>query len=430
MNNKIIMSLIFSALTVREGDAFLLEDDGWKCLFDSGRDKSIVDLLKFKGIDKLDLAICSHNDADHAEGFIELFKSGFQINEIWLPGLWASVLHFVKENFENCRDVVFDNELYEGGLDSLFSEESVSDETFIRDIYFLDEMKSSESFQEYCYCLLGKLARYITDNPGIKDLLSSDLQKKIVKEYHEGYREKQVDDYLEDLLIECYRWEYTHKRDVHDIKEFIKERLHRLDCYEQTRNNIIESLDLKLNKIISIATYASRQGCTITWFRPSSSCTKEDVGFGFVPLNSSKMCRIRMPKSSVAYMYLLCLTEENKHSLVFEYIKKGVPLIRFSADSDCTCQSVYPYRENIIVTAPHHGSDANAIVYKTIHGDDLIWVRSDKKSNKRPCAEFKSRKNKYCLACKQYNFKTEICFEYNSELKRWDFVSGEQCRCK
>lgn len=52
------MSLKFTALTIREGDAFLLEDNGWKCLFDSGKDGIIVDLLKHKGIDKLDLAIC------------------------------------------------------------------------------------------------------------------------------------------------------------------------------------------------------------------------------------------------------------------------------------------------------------------------------------------------------------------------------------
>ena len=30
------MSLLFSALEVCQGDAFLLEKDDWKCLFDSG----------------------------------------------------------------------------------------------------------------------------------------------------------------------------------------------------------------------------------------------------------------------------------------------------------------------------------------------------------------------------------------------------------
>lgn len=88
----------FTALTVREGDAFLLEDNGWKCLFDSGRDETIVDLLNYKGIDKLDLAICSHNDADHACGFIALLQSKIQIDEIWLPSLWLSILQYVQNH--------------------------------------------------------------------------------------------------------------------------------------------------------------------------------------------------------------------------------------------------------------------------------------------------------------------------------------------
>lgn len=92
------MSTRFTALTVREGDAFFMEDNGWKCLFDSGRDETIVNLLEYRGVDKLDLAICSHNDSDHANGFIKLLESNIKIKEIWLPGLWANVLLFVKEN--------------------------------------------------------------------------------------------------------------------------------------------------------------------------------------------------------------------------------------------------------------------------------------------------------------------------------------------
>ena len=128
----------------------------------------------------------------------------------------------------------------------------------------------------------------------------------------------------------------------------------------------------------------------------------------------------------------LHLTEVNKYSLVFEYLKDGIPIIRFSADSDCPCQSVYPYFENIIVTAPHHGSAANTNVYKSIKGYDIIWVRSDKVQNKknRPCQQFKQRNNKYCLACEKYNFVSEICFEYNTRHKKWDYIRGERCRCK
>ena len=159
------------------------------------------------------------------------------------------------------------------------------------------------------------------------------------------------------------------------------------------------------------------------------SCTNEKIDYGFVALNSRKICSIRLPKSGMAYMFLLSLTQENQYSLVFEYTKNDVPVIRFSADSNCTCQSTHFYSESIIVTAPHHGSPANANVYSAIRGNDIIWVRSDKLKSARPCLEFKNRNNKYCLVCQKYNFTSEICFEYNPVLKKWDYVCGEQCRC-
>lgn len=423
------MSTRFTALTVREGDAFLLEDNGWKCLFDSGKDGLIVDLLQKKGINILDLAICSHNDADHANGFIELFDSGFQIKEIWLPGLWASVLHFVKENCENGGEVELDNESFDGELDTLFSEKSVSEDSFNRDLSFLDEMKNSEKFQEFCDCLHDKLAHHITENHSF----DCRLWRMIIEEYVEGDWEEEVDDYIKRVLEYCFPWDDVHFIDHVDfrIKDYLRERLYRMLKHpELTLRGIKKSLDINLENIISIATKAKQHNCTIRWFEPSQSCTNEVVDYGFVSLNSSRMCSIRMPKSSMAYMHLLKLTKVNKYSLVFEYKKEKDPLIRFSADSNCTCQSVPSYRENIIVTAPHHGSSANANVYNSIQGNDLIWVRSDKLTDIRPCTEFKNRKNKYCLACKKNNFISEICFEYNTWSKRWDHVRGEQCRCK
>ena len=44
--------------------------------------------------------------------------------------------------------------------------------------------------------------------------------------------------------------------------------------------------------------------------------------------------------------------------------------------------------------------------------------------------QFKSMKNKYCLACETFNFITEISFEYDPCYKKWQHIRGEQCRCK
>ncbi len=428
------MSTRFTALTVRQGDAFLLEDNGLKCLFDSGVDESIIDLLKFKGIDSLDLAICSHNDSDHVNGFIELFDANFPIKEIWLPGLWASVLKFVADNCKKRGEVVLDNEVFNGELDSLFSDEPVDDDSFERDLTFLGEKRDSEVLQESCDRLHDKLASFMTENPDtIKILLERYLQDQFNRDSDEEHLSEQEDEFLDDVscgyyhrmdfwLKRLYRYccrgkEYFHQKELEEDRERIQ-------------YSIKQALNFNLKKIINLATKAKEKGCHIRWFEPSLSCTKEAIDYGFVSLNSSKMCRIRVPKSGMAYMYSLSLSKVNRYSLVFEYIKNDVPVIRFSADSKITCQSVSPYPENIIVTAPHHGSAANAKVYSSLQGNDIFWVRSDMLRSDRPCSEFKSRKNKYCLVCEKYNFISEVCFEYNPVLKKWDYVRGEQCRCK
>ena len=431
------MSTRFTALTVREGDAFFLEDNEWRCLFDSGRHKTIVDLLRFKGIQRLNLAICSHNDADHADGFIALFKAGFQIDEIWLPGLWASVLQFVANNCRNRGEVEWNNGYYNGELDGLFSAEPVSEESFNQDMAYLQEVKKTKQFRESYESLHEDLAHRIIDDPRIIDaFMYRNLKNHFNRDNNEDYTRRQVSDYLEDSLENwsprVARMAHRIRRDRYIEFEYYVRRgiYYKLRNAAETSQAIYKALNLKLKRILEIADLAKKRGCIIRWFEPLSSCTNEKIDHGFVAMNSRKICSIRIPKSGMAYMYLLSLTQENQYSLVFEYTKNDVPVIRFSADSNCTCRSTNFYGESIIVTAPHHGSPANANVYSAIRGNDIIWVRSDKLKCDRPCSEFKKRSIKYCLACQKYNFTSEICFEYNPVLKKWDCVCGEQCRCK
>lgn len=205
-------------------------------------------------------------------------------------------------------------------------------------------------------------------------------------------------------------------------------------------NHLIKSISSEKEKnkikelfgnIRNIAVCANQRKCRIKWFEPkqSSSITTVQKTY-FKALNSVECQTSKLQDNIEAFINALHLTEVNKYSLVFEYWKDNFPIVRFSADSDCSNQS--DYTVNIIVTAPHHGSHDNANVYNNIKGNDIIWVRSDKmqKNNNRPCPAFKDQPNKYCLACKKYNFISEICFKYNTSNKRWDNVSGKQCKCK
>ena len=380
------MDLKFTALEIGSGDAFLLEDseNNWNCLFDAGGSKStIVTLLKKKfkkrKNNKLNLAICSHNDIDHTNGFIGLLQSDIEIDEIWLPGTWASVLKYVEDNGVGPDEIecMVNVEKEYFGQDSECPRIRENDKSTIANLLDSETAVSIEDFDES----LAAISEVI-------ELESHDFSMKW-------------------FLYNHYYW---HRR-------------------EKNMGAGHPSLLLALNKITLIGGLAYRKGCKIRWFNPFGPCNKKMIDYGFVALTSSKMMQVQKPKNAYSFAFLCCLTVENVYSIVFEYCDNDTPIIRFSADSDCYAQSVSPYPENIIVTAPHHGSEANDRVYRMLQGNKIIWVRSDRKSSKRPCQAFKNLDNKYCLACYQKNSKCEICFTYDHSSKRWEYQNGIACHC-
>ncbi len=105
----------FIALPVGQGDAFYLEKKGFNVLVDGGRSKNNISGLvnRYCQIEILDILVCTHNDADHANGVIGLLEQwGGQIKEIWLPASWTyrikdlltSPKEFYKELVDNLND--------------------------------------------------------------------------------------------------------------------------------------------------------------------------------------------------------------------------------------------------------------------------------------------------------------------------------------
>lgn len=347
----------FKALKIGSGDAFLIEKEGKQFLFDSGGAKATIkNLLRKNKV--IDLAICSHNDSDHSNGFIGLLEdSKFDIKEIWLPGLWIPILKFIIDKkikgelidfFISRKD--FDNEI----ANSDFTYENLVEKTDISIEEFDSELKH------------------------ISELLD--------------YRNK----YFHYFLIHWY-------------------------------NN--ESFDL--DRIVEIAGLAYKHGCLIRWFKPDDSPSINGVDYGFKPLNSKEIVKIDKVDQK-NFLKLLYLTNENKFSLVFEYFHDNNPLILFTADSDLAFLSTKNYNsKSVIVTSPHHGSESNDCVYGKIIGNNIIWVRSDGKRRKNPCAKFKLLNNdKYCVACAFKNHRVEIEFDYCMKNNNWIFKNGQKCTCK
>jgi len=352
--------MIFRALEIGSGDAFLIEKEGKQILFDSGGSKSKIKYLTQKN-KVIDLAICSHNDSDHSNGFIGLLETpSFEIKEIWLPGIWIPILQFLIDEgvdrnlinlyFQNIEELNKvrnnNNETYD--YNSLVEETDISLETFDDKLQVISEMEENQDHLIYPFI-----------------------------HYHHWYK-----------------------------NEFIN-----------------------LNRIIKIAGLAYKKGSKIRWFKPENQKPSiQNPNHSFRPLNSTEI--IKIDKVSVNNFFkLLYLTNENKYSMVFEFCMENKPIIIFSADSDFSFTNGLSYKNNIIVTAPHHGSESNKIVYNKITGDEIIWIRSDRKSRKRPCQDFKNLNDKYCLSCSIKNHKEEICFEFNSTNNKWKWKKGLKCNC-
>ncbi len=99
------MASTFIALPLTSGEAFLLQTQErgreWAILVDSGKkyaEKRHELTQKIKtaapNLSKIDIAICTHQDADHANGFKTFADvwcaGGGRIGEYWLPGRWAA----------------------------------------------------------------------------------------------------------------------------------------------------------------------------------------------------------------------------------------------------------------------------------------------------------------------------------------------------
>ena len=372
------MSLHFRALEVEEGDAFLLQDSNWCCLFDSGKSpKDIISLLDNHAIDKIDLAICSHNDIDHSNGFLGLLKSSKTISEIWLPALWANLTLFVIEH--HC-EIDFEVDSAPDPIDI----------DYLRH-YFIEDSNN--------------------------EVLESSILETLFEFNKEPFETEHFNHFLKNFS--------------ENVSKYFP--IHCPNCMFKTYKNYLppkqyDNLVKHLGNIMDIATLACKKGSVIRWFEPGIYCLNNEIAYGFVALNSHKIATIKRIKGFVQFLTVLQLTVVNKYSLVFEYKKNDTPVVRFSADSDSSCQSVYPYKNNIIITVPHHGSRSNDCVYQNIKGDDIIWVRSGN-TNGTLSDSFMKFNPKFCVSCHFRAITSEIHFIFDERNQKWIHVSGKFCNC-
>lgn len=347
----------FIALPVGQGDAFYLNRRDWSALVDGGRAQASFPGIfqATTGADSVDVLVCTHNDADHANGVIGYIESGLGCGELWLPGRWLPALAGVLEPFAN----VF----------SSLAEEMEREEM----------LKGFDHAQTLDTTPLEQFAERVFDRQQHAEFGPE------VPLTEGGWPEN-----LREALERAMPWE-PHAWPVSAELELWSQAPGRLLTIVLTSNpahtRLFWSAINAARRIRAIALAAFHRGIPVVWFeydttRPSGKCGE------LVPLNARAIAEFRPARGSL-FVYL-ALTVTNRESLVFWSPRADdFPGVLFNADSDLSGVKLPSNIDGAIATAPHHGSEANRNVYPVVaksaaDADSLIWVRSDGRFKSRP----------------------------------------------
>lgn len=392
-----VRSSSFIAIGVGQGDAFFLKRAGLAVLIDGGR--SIQGFpTQFQRVtkqDRVDILVCTHNDADHAYGILGFLSSGLTCKEVWLPGSWTYRL----------KDLL----LYPGRF-------------------------------------TGELISNINEN---EEKLSPDGRPLLLQDFGDQYSErrgrqegdKEDTAYMDDLseALERAAEIEAYERNLLNISPLLPPEVWLYPWH--TMWSILESSYGKFQLFIEaisaaalirkIALAAYHMGALIRWFEYDATSKSGGIPNVLVPINAREIFRIRTRHWS-AFNYV-ALTTSNKESLVFlSPANCEEPAVLFTADSDLSFSQSIPWSDGMLITAPHHGSEANAHAYhrfikETANGLGVIWVRSDGRFKTRPGNSYlKFCKSRFCTLCRGSNYpKQDVHLMVAS--RKWRPIARECC---
>lgn len=385
--NAARLSGSFTAIPVGQGDAFLLNRAGGEALLvDGGRARLgfAADLAAEHPSRKLDVVVCTHADADHAEGLIGLLQSSFTVREVWLPGRWGQRLE------QLCREP-------EQFLLELHANILASPNPNLAD--FSDDPRDREIAPETGASIEG-VENAMGNQPDLVDPLS------------EMARAPSLGSWARAVLG---------------------------TAVAQVWVEAVQTAD----RIRELARAAFQHGAKIRWF-DFEEAQSNGPGGGepyLRPCNAAEISRFRPAPATVLRYIQLSLS--NKESLVFfSPGDEARSPVLFTADSDLGFAAGPPLiaepsrsPRRALVTAPHHGSEANANAYGVI-GEllkDARWVRSDGRYASRPGATYLalSSTNRFCTLCNDRQAPRQaVRFDDSTGANGWQpAASVRSCSC-
>ncbi|MEX1028009.1 MAG: hypothetical protein WD049_08390 [Candidatus Paceibacterota bacterium] len=375
----------FIALPVGQGDGFFYQNDAGSVLIDGGKSMRAIasQLHGATSCSELDVLVCTHNDADHANGVLGILESEIQCREVWLPGRWTERL---EDLLENPHD--FSCELYHDWRETRdeYADAGTLDE--LGDRLSLEDRREDSETREW----------------------NTDWNNDAFLNALENATESNGPFFYEAYFYEFgpYPWSPYGPRGVKLL----------VDAVEAA------------SRIRAIALAAFHAGAMIKWFEFGETSASPAHTL-LSPLNCREILRTRrMPPGALRF---LALSKANRESLVFTVQPTDeLPGVVLSADSDFGFSFNLPDGD-YLVTAPHHGSESNANAYSQLASvlERGKLVRSDGRYRSRPGISYLSLPpdRRYCTLCRGADSPKQT-LEFHGTSAGWSPAANVRaCKC-
>jgi len=458
----------FTALPLDSGESFLLRTEArgreFVILVDSGKKyagkkhplhKVITEHAP--DLERIDIAICTHQDIDHANGFRnfadEWYADGGMIGEYWLPGRWASAAKSIAIDDDN-----FSQRVLSGALE-------FADEYFeLSETYHPDSSENRQTpFKRKSFTGIREMAirHEISKALTAKENNEDDFVAHDLDRESSGREELLANslglttDQLYSRLSEIEETSPLNERLPYPLFPMNSSLTFHPRWFDGTVSHKVstaynEAIDTAVS-IRRIVTSAMKHTIPIRWFdfglfedNDNASGGIEDV---LVPVNAVELKGPPPePVSNIALFYSLTLSRQNVESLIFYRPEAKVePGVLFLGDSRLAYGiskpsrdfpiSIKPPNRSIIITSPHHGSRVNDHAYKVIDkwipndSEEPYYIRNGGqtgqklrnylKQSKRRCAQ--------CVQCNGKNWKQLVTLTTSNSDWDWNNVVGAHC---
>lgn len=390
----------FVAIPVGAGDALFFQRGEFSALIDGGKSLSSFPRMfqSYLNRSTVNVLVCTHNDADHSCGIIGFLESDCKCEEVWLPALWKDRL----DDLTNRSSEFFD----ELAKDIESSSLPTADDQRRPDRLSLESLGDLYAQEEQDSGPEGEGEVFTGEALPLEAIDSED---------------KKFDSRLLSYRIEA--------------DPFLDLRIIMLrNAIQPDRWMLFYQALAAAHRINAIADAARDRNIPIRWFRYSATSARGGKTGLLVPLNAIEVQPKPRKISSFTY---LALTVANRQSLVFASPSRPKwPGVVFSADSNFGFSCQIPWNNEMLVTAPHHGSESNANVYRKFKKEvggkfDVNWIRSDGKYKDRPGPSYLglNKKHRYCTICRG-SIQPKQAVRFAIQHGGWCPGSTRPCACK